>query len=78
MVSATGAFICQCTVSASKIVFCRLHQNAENLLMALSYVQQILFDLKPAAAKDEMLLRQVVLPYVDRIITEANGKSGRP
>jgi hypothetical protein len=50
----------------NKIVFCALHESAERLLAKCDHLGKFLRTLKAADQKDENMIREVILPYVDR------------
>jgi len=55
---------CGCKVINGKIVFCALHERAENLLAVVEHLQAFLSNVKIADESDAIRLREVILPYV--------------
>jgi hypothetical protein len=76
MVEPTSSTICACKIVKDRIVFCALHESAERLLAACDHLRKFLKNLKVAEQKDENMIREVILPYVDRQIASAEKKSG--
>ena len=76
MVEATPAEICGCKIVKGKIVFCVLHANASTLLATCDYVRKFLSGLKAAEENDQNMIREIVLPYLNRQIAAAERKSG--
>ena len=74
MVDFTPAFICRCKIVQSKIVFCTLHKQAETLLAVCDYLQNFIRDVKLGATKDEIFVREIVLPYIKTAIDAATRK----
>lgn len=68
---AHGSIICSCKVQNGKIIFCTLHESAESLLAACCYARQILSIAKLVEQKYDNLVREVVLPHLNRIIAKA-------
>ena len=71
MVEATPAFICRCKIVQNKIVFCTLHKQAETLLTVCDYLQKFIRDVKLGETKDEIFVRELVLPYLRSAIDAA-------
>ena len=76
MVEATSSTICHCKIVKNRIVFCALHESAHRLLATCEHLRKFLANLKAAEQKDENMIRQVILPYLDRQIAGAEKKSG--
>ena len=68
---ATPAVICRCVVIESRIVFCPLHEQAESLLAVCEYLRKFLGSAAMAERKDEILVREIILPYLDGAIRRA-------
>jgi hypothetical protein len=75
MVEFTPAFICRCKIVQNKIVFCTLHKQAETLLAVCDYLQKFIRDVKLGETKDEIFVREVVLPYLRSAINAATKES---
>jgi hypothetical protein len=73
---ATGPVICDRRIESGKIVFCSLHENAQRLLAACSYAREYLTTVK-LSEEDGNLVREVVLPYLDNVIGNANPTRSR-
>ena len=86
MVEATPAFICRCKIVQNKIVqnnivqnkivqnkivFCTLHKQAETLLAVCDYLHKFIRDVKLGETKDEIFVREIVLPYLSSAIDAA-------
>jgi hypothetical protein len=71
MVEATSANICHCKVVKNSIVFCALHENAGRLLATCDHLRKFLSTLKAAEQKDDNMIREVILPYLNRQIAAA-------
>jgi len=69
--NATTPFLCECKINGQNIVFCPLHKAAESLLAAVDYSKKMMAGFKYADAKDETLVNQVVLPYLDSVLALA-------
>ena len=76
MVEATPSIICRCKIIRNRIVFCALHESAKRLLATCDHLRKFLATLKVVERKDENMIREVILPYVDRQIASAEKKSG--
>jgi len=76
MVEATSPTICRCKIIRNRIVFCALHERAERLLATCDHLRKFFATLKVAEQKDDNMVREVILPYVDRQIAAAEKKSG--
>jgi hypothetical protein len=76
MVEATPSIICSCKIVKNGIVFCALHESAERLLATCDHLRKFLATLKVAEQKDENMIREVILPYLNRQIASAEKKSG--
>jgi hypothetical protein len=63
--------VCRCRIVKNRIVFCALHDNAGRLLTTCDHLRKFLSGLKVAEEKDEKMIRQVILPYLDRQIAAA-------
>jgi len=74
MVEATPAIICRCNIVQNKIVFCTLHKQAETLLAVCDYLRKFTRDVKLGETKDEIFVREIVLPYVKSAIDAATKK----
>jgi hypothetical protein len=48
-----------------------LHDNAERLLAACEYVRKFLSTLAVSRQEDAQLIRELVLPYLDNVISAA-------
>jgi len=68
LVHAIPPVICNCKVVRNQIAFCPLHESAGRLLATCDHLRKFL---KVAEQKDENMLRQVILPYLDRQIAAA-------
>ena len=73
MVEATPAFICRCKIVQNRIVFCTLHKQAETLLAVCGYLQNFI-RVKLGETKDEIFVREIVLPYIKTAIDAATKK----
>ena len=71
MVEGTSFFYCRCKIVSGKIVFCNLHAHAEMLLETCRYAKEFLKTLTPAEEKDRNMLREIVMPYLERQIAAA-------
>jgi hypothetical protein len=76
VVEPTSSTICRCKFVKNRIVFCALHESAERLLATCDHLRKFLKNLKVAEQKDENMIREVILPYLDRQIAAAGKKSG--
>jgi hypothetical protein len=76
VVEATSSTICGCKIVKNRIVFCALHESAGRLLATCDHLRKFLKNLKAAEQKDENMIREVILPYLDRQIASADKKSG--
>jgi len=76
VVDTTSSTICRCKIVKDRIVFCALHESAERLLATCDHLRKFLKTLKVAEQKDENMIREVILPYLDRQIASAERKSG--
>ena len=76
MVDTTSSTICRCKIVEDRIAFCPLHESAERLLATCDHLRKFLKNLKVAERKDENMIREVILPYLDRQIAAAKKKSG--
>jgi hypothetical protein len=76
MVDTTSSTICRCKIVKNRIAFCALHESAERLLATCDHLRKFLKTLKAAEQKDENMIREVILPYLDRQIASAEKKSG--
>ena len=76
MVDTTSSTICRCKIVKDRIVFCALHESAERLRATCDHLRKFLKTLKAAEQKDENMIREVILPYLDRQIASAEKKSG--
>jgi len=76
VVDTTSSTICRCKIVKDRIVFCALDESAERLLATRDHLKKFLKTLKVAEQKDENMIREVILPYVDRQIASAEKKSG--
>lgn len=74
MVESTSYFYCRCTIVGGKIVFCNVHAHAEMLLETCRYARDFLKTLIPAEEKDNNMLREIVMPYLERQIAAAEKK----
>jgi hypothetical protein len=74
MVEAMPAIICRCKIVQNKIVFCTLHKQAETLLAVCGYLRTFIRDVKLGATKDEIFVREIVLPYIKTAIDTATEK----
>ena len=74
MVEFTPAFICCCKIVQNRIVFCTLHKQAETLMAVCDYLQKIIRDVKLGETKDEIFVREIVLPYIKTAIDAATKK----
>jgi hypothetical protein len=74
MVEATGPTNCTCKVVDNRIIFCPLHEGADGLLAACEYLRTFLRDVTLAEQKDQNMLREVILPYLDGQIAAAGQK----
>jgi hypothetical protein len=62
---------CNCRIENGRIAFCALHKNAPGLLAACQYVRELLPNCVPDEDKDAEEIRKVLLPYLDKIIEDA-------
>jgi len=76
VVDTTSSTICRCKIVKDRIVFCALDESAERLLATRDHLRKFLKTLKVAEQKDENMIREVILPYLDRQIASAERKSG--
>jgi hypothetical protein len=76
MVHATGPIICSCKIVKGRIVFCALHESAGRLLATCDHLREFLSTLQATEQKDQNMIREVILPYLDRQIAAAEKKSG--
>ena len=74
MVEATGPIVCTCKVVDNRIIFCPLHESAESLLAACEHLRKFLRDVTLAEQKDQNMLREIILPYLDGQIAAAEKK----
>ena len=74
MVEATPAIICRCNIVQNKIVFCTLHKQAETLLAVCDYLQKFIRGIKLGETKNEIFVREIVLPYLSNAIDAATRK----
>ena len=75
MVEATPSIICGCKIVKNKIVFCPLHESAGRLLATCDHLRKFLSGLHVAEVKDEKMIQEVILPYLDRQIAAAEKKN---
>jgi hypothetical protein len=68
MLETTLAIQYFCRIIDNKIVFCPLHKEAETVLAVCDYLRNFLMGLKVAEQKDQNMIREVFLPYVDSAI----------
>jgi hypothetical protein len=68
--------VCRCKIVKNRIVFCALHESAERLLATCDHLRKFLKTLKVTEQKDENMIREIILPYLDRQIASAEKKSG--
>jgi len=64
MATPGGPIQCGCKVIGGKIVFCALHERAENLLAVVEHLRDFLSNVKIADESDAIRVREVILPYV--------------
>jgi hypothetical protein len=76
VVGTNSSTICRCKIIKNRIVFCALHESAERLLATCDHLRKFLKNLKVAEQKDENMIREIILPYLDRQIAAAGKKSG--
>lgn len=62
---------CTCRVVDGKVQFCALHENAQQLLAACEYARKFLAKLTASRREDTDLVRELVLPYLDNVISAA-------
>jgi hypothetical protein len=62
---------CKCRIDEGQIVYCALHKNAAGLLAACQYVRKVLPNCVPEEDRHADEIRHVVLPYLDKMIEEA-------
>ena len=74
MVEFTPAFICRCKIVQNRIVFCTLRKQAGTLLAVCDYLQKFIRDVKLGETKDEIFVREIVLPYMKSAIDAATRK----
>ena len=74
MVEFRAAIICRCKIVQNKIVLCTLHKQAETLLAVCDYLQTFIRDVKLGETKDEIFVREIVLPYLTSAIDAATKK----
>jgi len=75
MVDFRPPFIRRCKIVQNKIVFCTLHKQAETLLAVCDYLQKFIRDVKLGETKDEIFVREIVLPYLSSAINAATKES---
>ena len=75
MVESTSFFNCRCKFASGKIIFCNVHAHADMLLETCRYARDFLKTLTPAEAKDKNMLREIVMPYLERQIAAAEKDS---
>jgi hypothetical protein len=75
MVYATGP-ICSCKIVKGSIVFCALHESAGRLLATCDHLRKFLRTIQATEQKDQNMIREVILPYLDRQIAAAEKKMG--
>ena len=76
MVDTTSSTICRCKIVEDRIAFCPLHESAERLLATCDHLRKFLKNLKVAEQKDENMIGEAILPYLDRQLASAERKSG--
>jgi hypothetical protein len=76
MVEASPSIVCRCKIVRNRIVFCALHESAERLLATCDHLRKFLATLKVPEQKDENMIREIILPYLDRQIASAEKKTG--
>jgi hypothetical protein len=76
VVDRTSSAICRCKTVKNRIVFCALHESAGRLLATCDHLRKFLTTLKAAEQKDENMIREIILPYLDRQIAAAEKKGG--
>jgi hypothetical protein len=69
MVEASPALICKCKIKERKIIFCPAHRAAEDLLASLECAWRFTADHSLPAAGEEELKNQIVLPYIESVLT---------
>ena len=76
MVDTNYSTVCRCKIVKDRIAFCALHESAERLLATCDHLRKFLKNLKVAEQKDENMIREIILPYLDRQIAAAEKKGG--
>ena len=71
MVESTSFFNCRCKIVGGKIVFCNIHAHAEMLLETCRYARDFLKTISLDNEKDANMLREIVMPYIERHIAAA-------
>ena len=75
MVEATPSTVCGCKIVKNKILFCPLHESAGRLLATCDHLRKFLSGLHVAEVKDQKMLQEVILPYLDSQIAAAEKKN---
>jgi hypothetical protein len=70
----SGPCACSCKVVGNRILFCPLHESAESLLAACEHLRTFLRGVTLAEPKEQNILREVILPYLDGQIAAAEKK----
>jgi hypothetical protein len=74
MVETTGPLLCRCKIEKQKIVFCAIHQAAENLLLAVEYSRNFFADHAMAEPGIEATKTQIVLSHLEKVLAKARRK----
>jgi hypothetical protein len=75
--SARPASDCDCKFQNGRIVFCALHASAAGLLAACQSVRELLPNCVPEEDEYAKTIREVVLPQLDSLIANAQGKGSK-
>lgn len=76
MADFTPPIICGCKIVQDKTVFCAVHKQAEKLLVVCEYLRNFISDVKLGETKDEIFVREIVMPYLKSAIKR--GDEERP
>jgi hypothetical protein len=71
MVDDGPRILCKCRIENQKIVFCAPHRAVEDQLAGLEYALRFIGDRHLRVAGDEELKKQIVLPYLDAVLSRA-------
>ena len=62
---------CRCRYHIGRIVFCSVHERAENLLAVVERLERFLSGAAMASEKDEIMRREIIVPYLQAAIGKA-------